>query len=553
MPLALATPLLVPFAEAAGITIAAVATAAGATILQDKIQDYMQENPEKSKRILDVIMATMPGGLGDIFLKEEITTNDGEEMTEEESVDDRSTKEIVLDALGKKKGNYSSPDAEGNYSSKRGRIIKALEKSGTVETGPNKDYDSSKKYKGYKKFFNEGGLAGTKTYHQVRDLTVPQDLEGIMNYKTGGRVNLNIGGNPEDQYGLQYDDQEVGIINTDNQMAFRPNSMKDKGLRQLDVMPDMNQKRYDNLRKEDVEQFNEKGIPLSLPKDRYKGIEGYTAMAIDPNRMTDAYSGFRNNITSPIPEDYDMQYTVGNEFNVTPQQTMFDKAKDFASSGLAKAGKTTLGIYNLLKNNNPAGLAMSGIKGIGNFFQGNPRQQARNADNKQFGVGDIYGYGMGGQGIGNKDAFGFNTVSGFGDYEQHMIDTVEKLEGLLTKTGRTGFKPGTPNFNKLNDYSKNIAVINEKARIAAAQEESRFDRMAAEQLRAANTGYTNRGTRIDFGNYYNADGTANTSSASNPANSVGPTSNFGMAARAAKGGLIGYQNGGLASMFMDKK
>ena len=86
-----------------------------------------------------------------------------------------------------------------------------------------------------------------------------------------------------------------------NQMAFRPNSMKDRALKQLDVMPDADQKRYDNLRKEDVEQFNKKGIPLSLPNDRYKGIEGYTANAAGyPGAtMTDANSY----ITRKTPTD----------------------------------------------------------------------------------------------------------------------------------------------------------------------------------------------------------------------------------------------------------
>ena len=86
-----------------------------------------------------------------------------------------------------------------------------------------------------------------------------------------------------------------------NQIAFRPNSMKDRQLKQLDVDPSMDQKRYDNLRKEDVEQFNEKGIPLSLPNDRYKGIEGYTANAFGypPATMTDANSY----ITRKTPTD----------------------------------------------------------------------------------------------------------------------------------------------------------------------------------------------------------------------------------------------------------
>ena len=547
----LAAPLLIPFAEAAGITIAAVATAAGASVLQDKIQNYMQENPEKSKRILDVITATMPGGgLGDIFIKEE-------------SGDDRSTKDIVLDALGKKKGNYSSDDAEGGYRSKRGRIIKALKEAGKISDKPDPDYDPDKKFKGYKKYFNEGGLAGTKTYHQVRDLTVPQDLEEIMNYKIGGRVNLNIGGNPEEEFGIQTLTNS-GMNNIDNQRAevLQKDIDASKGvgfkvqdldtLKSIDfVNPTLTEFEFQGLKDGSITKPGSYSKPQArLTNEEYLNSNpNLTAMATDLNRMTDAgYPGFfsqEDSISRPNvqSENYEMdQSFYMNPNSVEQPQNIFQKAMDYIP---------------FVGNKSLSGMALRGagnmIKGIGNFFQGDPRQQARNADNKQFGVGDIYGYGMGSASGANKDAFGYNTVSRFGDYEQHMIDTVEKLENLLTKTGRKSFKPGTPNFNKLKDYSKNIAGINEKARIADLEEKERFDQRLAEQLRKANTGYTRRGTRIDYGDYYNADGTTNTNSASNPSNSVGPTSNFGMAARAAKGGLIGYQDGGLVTMFKQKR
>ena len=141
----MAPALIIPFAEAAGITVAGL----GMTAITQVVSDFITKQPEKSKEIFesikDAMIATSPAGIGSIFNKEESDN------------DTSSTKDIVLGELGKDKGNYSSPDAEGNYSSKRGRIIKALEKSGKIKKGPNKDYDASKKFKDYKKFFNDGG------------------------------------------------------------------------------------------------------------------------------------------------------------------------------------------------------------------------------------------------------------------------------------------------------------------------------------------------------------------------------------------------------------
>jgi hypothetical protein len=138
----LAAPLILPFAELAGITIAGLGMAAALK----KVSDFISDNPEISTQILTTLV---PGGVGlNALFKDK---------------DAPSTKDIVLGELGKEKGNYSSPDAEGAYSSKRGRIIKALEEAGKIKKGPNKDYDSSKKYKGYKKFYEkaDGGSIGT--------------------------------------------------------------------------------------------------------------------------------------------------------------------------------------------------------------------------------------------------------------------------------------------------------------------------------------------------------------------------------------------------------
>jgi hypothetical protein len=149
----LAAPLILPFAELAGITIAGLGMAAASK----KVSDFISDNPEISTQILTTLV---PGGVGlNALFKDK---------------DAPSTKDIVLGELGKEKGNYSSPDAEEAYSSKRGRIIKALEEAGKIKKGPDKDYDSSKKYKDYKKFYEKadggrigyvgGGLATTQDF-----------------------------------------------------------------------------------------------------------------------------------------------------------------------------------------------------------------------------------------------------------------------------------------------------------------------------------------------------------------------------------------------------
>ena len=60
-------------------------------------------------------------------------SEDDVEVEDDEEEKKKSKKEIVLGELGKEKGNYSSPEAEGAYESKRGRIIKALEDAGKIK------------------------------------------------------------------------------------------------------------------------------------------------------------------------------------------------------------------------------------------------------------------------------------------------------------------------------------------------------------------------------------------------------------------------------------
>ena len=161
------------------------------------------------------------------------------------------------------------------------------------------------------------------------------------------------------------------------------------------------------------------------------------------------------------------------------------------------------------------------------------------------GINFDYGYTSPG---GNLDADGnFINADDFG--EGTVVDEDYTL-GMRLGDAYSGIKQAIT-YNPFNPMFKfNVA----KAALSKGKEKAldiiqaiKDKKAAAKALAAANTGYTNRGTKIDFGDYYNADGTANTSSSLNPSNSVGPTSNFGMTARAAKGGLIKYKNGSFSN------
>jgi hypothetical protein len=387
---------------------------------------------------------------------------------------------------------------------------------------------------------------------------------GIMGYAVGGRTQ-NL-----DQYGLQYgeglnpyapdvqidnmptnrgyknfDDQEVGIINTDisNQMAdLSKGQMKalNNPITKFNIM-DSNtnpQSRDYNTILNDVG-FRAQDIK-GKPPTKQNIIDYYNGTYKPQARLSnEEYLSRNNNLTanannigrdftfdttSPVPEDIDMQYTVGNEFNVAPQnRSMFERGKDLASSGIAKAGKVGMDAFNLIKNNNPIGLLTSGFGKLGDMFE--------------YKGGDVT-VDENGNIISAADLNKMNARGGY--YTDAARNARNRTKSLAAFRAREATDSKRYKDLLLQEIKQTKARAEAKAKAAA-------------QLRAANTGYTSRGTAIDFGDYYNSDGTTNTSSASNPSNSVGPTSNFGTTSRAAKGGLIGYQNGGLATMFRQKR
>ena len=81
----LAAPLVIPFAEAVGLSVATL----GMAKVADMVNEYIQENPEQSMKILSTIV---PGvGIGEIFMKK----GKDEEVEEEVEVEDVDARDLT--------------------------------------------------------------------------------------------------------------------------------------------------------------------------------------------------------------------------------------------------------------------------------------------------------------------------------------------------------------------------------------------------------------------------------------------------------------------------
>ena len=163
----LAVPYLMPYAQLAGWAIGGLSLYE----ISKRVQVHMDENPEDTFRILKLIMPRE--GIAAMF--EQLFNKEAgdDEVTEEIEVEEKpkskkSKKEIVLEALRKKKGSYASPEAEGSWASPRGRIIRRLREEGKITDKPDPNYDPDKKYKDYKRFIR--GRRGRKADGGIMDV-----------------------------------------------------------------------------------------------------------------------------------------------------------------------------------------------------------------------------------------------------------------------------------------------------------------------------------------------------------------------------------------------
>jgi hypothetical protein len=314
-------------------------------------------------------------------------------------------------------------------------------------------------------------------------------------------INQNL-----DQYGLQYgeglnpyapdvqidnmptnrgytnfDDQEVGIINTDigNQMADVSRNQLNQLNRlgagsgmSLNEIKEMSPPgAFDSVTPQEFQQiqdgtFNKDNLVSSIGS----GLENFFfpsagAAEINPNNTftssvanspyemdyipPDRYRDFKPRVGTPQTMEQASMLQKGKDF--------FNQGKDLASSGILKAGKTGMNLFNLVKNNNPLGFLTSGI---GNLFGGLDQFDTLSPADQQFILSQQDSVGN------NKDPFGINIRSGFGNYADYV-----RNKGRFAKGNRGDYYksliPGlelAESETRQRDINKAIALEEEMAR-----------------------------------------------------------------------------------------
>ena len=141
----IAAPLLIPFAEAIGITIAG----RGLMEISEQVQKFIQNNPDVSEKILSMITPQTEGLSGLLSKKkepkEEVQGTEVAEPKRRLTSEEKSQRIKEAVRRGKEgRGNYSDPDAEGAASSIRGNVIREVEDMGLAskKRTPRKDPES---------------------------------------------------------------------------------------------------------------------------------------------------------------------------------------------------------------------------------------------------------------------------------------------------------------------------------------------------------------------------------------------------------------------------
>ena len=178
----LAAPLVIPFSKAVP-ALAGLTGILGMTALSEKVNEYIQENPEESMKILSTII---PGaGIGQIFMSKEdkISLEDLDEMTDEEAQDlSKEEKAELMKQAGKRRNRELS--------------IATSEKIGLSGPGKEKqdiEYEIDERY-------DEGGVEEKKAPFDYTKFFRKRRADGgaigieVLFTEKKPRKNFNIGG-----------------------------------------------------------------------------------------------------------------------------------------------------------------------------------------------------------------------------------------------------------------------------------------------------------------------------------------------------------------------
>ena len=284
-------------------------------------------------------------------------------------------------------------------------------------------------------------------------------------------------------------------------VAFKPGSLQDNLIKQLyniEQNTGFSNPKLDQLKQEDMQQFQDKGTPLSLPSD------AYTAMAISnyddlfgPQTFTDALGTTRNLSGLDRPDINTAPFNVNKGVTNTNsfRNMLLDDLRNLPSDLRTSLGQTKdalvedfSGLGSFLKDKSIQGfdfakqipgMAISAITGVPFLGQGLVSLLSGIKESPTDKVGldyfggsyDPYGYksdlSSGNLGA-RQDPFGRNIVSAFSDYEKNRINELKEL----TRLQNLGILNNKFKQNKL-DFAQNYLEKVRQEREQAQRERAR--------------------------------------------------------------------------------
>ena len=499
----LAAPLVIPFAEAVGISIATLGMAKAA----DMVNDYIQENPEQSAMILKTLVPNL--GIGEIFMKKD---SGDEEVSEDIDVEvEEKPKKLsgkekgmrIKEAIRRAragKGNYSSPDAEGDAVDIRGSVIREVEDMGIADKNL-KDKPYREKGYDFRDYIPKGAYRRRKADGGAIGIEVLfEEKKPRKNFFMGGPAlegqALNIY-NSMNSYGFQ--DQEIadalsaqGLYTAPGSGAEPPTTIQPVGFQGSDNTPkgllptfskDLSgDSRFNYLTPK--QQANKYRFDRSVePRDGLMGLVDKTKNFFAENKF------FQPKVRG----------TLGTRLANQPQLP-----------GLITSIAGSMSPFNMQsKNYNPLLESQLNFAELGDNLIG-----------RDPGTGGLK-YGSG------SVLSGKNVISGFGtnDYETALRNFISKMNA-----------------------NKRISTERKTARLAAAEAELAALLAKTEADRAAQYGQTDYGRGSDGQRSYSGDALGD----KDQGFGIGATTGGPVSNRTGRG-RTGYSDGGLATMFTRRR
>ena len=512
----LAAPIVIPFAKALGLSIGTL----GMAKATDMINNYIQENPEQSVKILSTIVPSI--GIGQTVMNEEkISLEDLDEMTDEEAQDlSKEEKAELMKQAGK----------SGGGKNKRQTMIDISEKLGL--SGENKDkqdieYEADERYEGgveevskpkfdYKKFFrkrrsNGGPLNDDEEYQQSEFSKRVNELmddgfdfgEAVKEamkegYKDGGSIGIEVLFGPKVPAApSQLVEESEIVLGYRGDAGYRSGSAQASSIGQGNVGSKASfggGKGTDRSgRSEGISGVDRSKVTQEQNINQLKNQLGIK----DPNLIQKTFNkynslpfGVKTAINTMAPVELMKLFNIGNAINtgvnqlknpvLTDKDLTLDATQEISFEGNSPFMRNQINERVIAAENEYLKQGKMPPEFLGDKIRMNMELgNYKGYMGPGFEEGGRVGLFMGGSPLEGEALSIYNSMKAYGNDDQTIADKLQSL-GMYTPPGSdaeppttiqpVGFQTGSDNFSPYNPNPNKIQSFKTDPRIAAANE-----------------------------------------------------------------------------------